>query len=453
MNIIIVGDGKVGYTLAKHLSKENHNITIIDNNAAALQKADSTLDVMCVSGNGARPSVLMEAGITEADLLIAVTSKDELNIVACLISKNLAPSVKTIARIRDPEYHDEFVAFQHGLSMDMVINPDLAAAHEIANILQFPTAMDVELFFGGRERMVEFRVQEGDFLAGSKIVDMRHKLPKNILFAAVERGGQAHIPNGDFVFQVGDIVYIMGQLVSLKNLFKLLGRYTQKIHTVLIVGGSRLSYYLTKLLLKIGMTVKIIEIDPKRCAHLAEMLPEAVVIQGDGTDTELLESENIEDTDAFISMTGIDEENLLIASYAQDKGVDKVVAVTARTRLNHVVSKLGLDSVINAKLITVGSIIAYVRGIQNSQGSVVETLHKIMHGKAEVIGFIANQSTRFLNIPLKDLPLKSEILIACIMHDNVVTIPHGEETIQANDKVLIVSKGHHILSDLNDILQ
>ncbi len=453
MNIIIVGDGKVGYTLADHLSKEDHNITIIDKNEEALRKADETLDVMCVKGNGARASILLEADIEKADLVIAATSKDELNMLTCFTAKKLAGNVKTIARIRDPEYYEEFTVLSHTMGIDMVINPEFTAAQEIANILQFPSAMNIEHFFGGKERLVEFRVMEGDLLAGAKLSRISGKLPRNMLFVAVERDGEPYIPNGDFIFQPNDRIYVMGQLIGITSLFRLLGRNIQRINSVLIIGGGRTSYYLTKVISKLGMNVKIIEIDPKKSIKLAESIEEAMIIQGDGTDTEVLDSENLDQIDAFITMTGRDEENLITAMYALEKGVDKVIAMTTRMNLPNVINKLGLDCIVDPKRITANHIIGYVRGMQNSKGSIIDALYKIMDGKAEVISFIANSSTHFLNIPLKELNLKKDLIIACILHRSVITIPHGNESIQSGDKVLIVTKGHHIIKDLNDILE
>ncbi|ROR30359.1 trk system potassium uptake protein TrkA [Mobilisporobacter senegalensis] len=453
MNIIIVGDGKVGYTIAGYLTKEDHNITIIDKNEEALRKADDTLDVMCVKGNGARASILIEAGIEEADLVIAATSRDELNMLTCFMAKKVAENVKTIARIRDPEYYEEFTTLRHQMGVDMVINPEFTAAQEIANILQFPSAMNIEIFFGGKERLVEFKVMEGDLLVGAKLSKISSKIPQNMLFVAVERGGEAYIPNGDFEFRVNDRVYIMGQITGITNLFKMLGRYVEKINTVLMIGGGRTSYYLTKIISRLGMSVKIIEIDSKKCLHLADTVEEAIIIEGDGTNQDVLDSENLEEIDAFIAMTGRDEENLITAMYAVEKGVDKVIAMTTRMNLPNVINKLGLDSIIDPKIITASYITGYVRGMQNTKGSIVEALYKIMDGKVEVISFIANETTSFLNIPIKNLSLKKELVIACILHRSVVTIPHGNESITVGDKVLVVTKNHHIIKDLNDILE
>ncbi|BCJ95372.1 potassium transporter peripheral membrane protein [Anaerocolumna cellulosilytica] len=453
MDIIIVGDGKVGYALAEQLTKESHNITIIDKNETALRKADNTLDVMCVKGNGARASVLLEAGVEEADLVIAVTSRDEMNMLTCLTAKKLSGNVRTIARIRDPEYYEEYISLQEQMGIDMVINPEFTAAQEIANILQFPSAMNIELFFGGKERLIDFRVQEGDLLVGNKLSKISGKLPQNILFVAVERDGEAFIPNGDFEFQVYDRVYVMGQITGITNLFKILGRYIQKINTVMMVGGGRTSYYLSKIISKLGMVIKIIEINSEKCLELSELIEEATIIEGDGTDQEVLDSENIEEVDAFIAMTGRDEENLFTAMYGIEKGVDKVITIATRIRIPEIMNKLGLDSIIDPKMITTSYIIGYVRGMQNSRGSIVDALYKIVDGKAEVISFIATGSSRLLNIPIKNLPLKKEIIIACIQHRSTVTIPHGNEKIAVGDKVLIVTKNSHVIKDLNDILE
>lgn len=453
MNIIIVGDGKVGYALAGHLTNENHNVTIIDKNVEALNRADSTLDVLCVKGNGGRASVLMEAGVMEADLVIAATSRDEINMLSCFTAKKLSSGIRTIARIRDPEYYEEYQGLQEHMGIDMVINPEFTAAQEIANLLQFPSAMNIELFFGGKERLIEFKVLEGDMLVGNQLSKISYKLPQNMLFVAIERDGKAYIPKGDFVFEVHDRVYIMGQITGITNFFKLLGRYIQKVNTVLISGGGRTSYYLAKIISKLGMSTKIIEINPSKCIELSETIEEAIIIEGDGTDQELLDSENIDSVDAFIAMTGRDEENLITAMYAIERGVDKVITMSTRIKIPSIINQLGLDSIIDPKIITTSHIVGYVRGMVNSRGSIVDSLYRIMDGKAEVISFVANASTKFLNIPIKNLPLKKDIIIAFMQHRSTVTIPHGNEKISAGDKVLIVTKGSYVIKDLNDILE
>ncbi len=451
MNIIIVGDGKVGYTLAEHLSKEEHNITIIDKNIEALKRADETLDVMCVKGNGASANVLIEAGVSECDVVIAATSRDEMNMICCFIAKKLG-AVKTIARIRDPEYYEEFTVLRKEMGIDMVINPERSCAQEIANILQFPAAMNIEHFVNGKVRMVEFRVMADDKIVGTKVSKPGIKLPQNVLIAAVERDGEVYIPRGDFTFEEDDRVYVMGQLTGVINFFKELDRYVQRINSVLITGGGRMSYYLTKIVSNFGMSVKIIEIDQNKCEILSETLPEAMIIHGDGTDQDLLEAENMEEIDAFVAMTGRDEENLITAMYAVEQGVHKVIAKTTRVNFPRVIDKLGLDSIISPKMTTVSYIIGYVRGLQNSAGSAVETLHKIVDGNAEVLSFIANETTNITNIPIKSLKLKSDLLITCIVHRNEVIIPHGNEMIQNGDRVFVITKSDHMINELNNIV-
>lgn len=451
MNIIIIGDGKVGYTIAEHLAKEDHNITIIDNNEEALKKADDTLDVMCIKGNGARKSVLLEAGIETADILIAVTSRDEMNMVCCLMAKKIC-DIRTVARIRDPEYYEEFSDLQQNVGIDVVINPEYAAALEIANILQFPSAMNIEPFFGGRVRMVEFRVQKGDMLDGLKLFQLGSKWPENTLVLAVERRQEVYIPGGDFEFQEGDKLFVMGQIRSLGEMFRRMNRYLQKVDSVMIAGGGRTAYYLTKIIERLNISVKIIEISNKKCQKLSEDLPHAMIIEGDGTDREVLEAENIEDVDAFITMTGRDEENLITAMYAVERGVDKVIAMTTRVNLPSIINKLGLDSVVSPKLVTASYIIGYVRGMQNSEGGIVESLYKIVDGKAEIISFIANDTAKVLNLPLRELKLKKEVLIACIQHGSNIIVPHGNEQIQEGDKVLVVTKDDTLILSLDAIV-
>lgn len=453
MNIIIIGGGKVGYTIAEHLAKEDHDITIIDNNEEVLKKADDTLDVMCIRGNGAKKSVLLEAGVETADVLIAVTSWDEINMVCCLVAKKVC-DVQTIARIRDPEYYEEFSDLQQNLGIDLVINPEHAAALETANILQFPSAMNVEPFWGGRVRLVEFRVQEDGLLDGKRLSQLGGKWPDNTLVLAVERNQEIYIPRGEFRFHAGDRLFVMGQIRSLTEMFRMMRRYVQRVNSVMIVGGGRSAYYLAKIIGKLNISVKIIESSHEKCQHLSEELSQAMIIEGDGTDRDLLEAENMEDVDAFITMTGRDEENLVTALYAVERGVDKVIAMMSRVNLSFIINKLGLESIVSPKLITAGHIIGYVRGLQNSTGSIVESLYKIADGKAEIISFVAIKGAKsILNIPLRELRLKREVLIACIQHGSRVIVPHGNEQIQEGDKVLVVTKDDTRILSLNDIIE
>lgn len=452
MNIIIVGDGKVGYTLAEHLTLEKHDVTIVDNNEEALKKADETLDVMCVKGNGARASVLLEAGIETADLVIAATSRDEMNMICCFVAKKLS-SAHTVARIRDPEFYDDFIMLRNEMGIDMVVNPELTAAREIGNILQFPSAMNVEHFMGGKIRMVDLKLIESDPLVNMPLSKAGKYLPPNVLVAAVQRDDDVYIPRGDFEFHAKDKIYMVGQLTGLTAFFKGIDRYAQKINSVVIVGGGKISFYLSELVHFSNMKVKLIELNEKKALQLSDLLEHATIIQGDGTDPELLDSENIEDADAFVALTDRDEENLITAMYAAEKHVKKVIAKTNRVSLPGIINKLGLDSIVSPKMITSNYILAYVRGLQNSEGSIVETLYKIVDGKAEAISFIANNTTTFINKPIRELNLKKNVLIAAIGHGKEVTVPHGNEVIQEGDRVLVVSKDTHVINDLNDILE
>ncbi|MBM6926754.1 Trk system potassium transporter TrkA [Pseudoflavonifractor phocaeensis] len=451
MKIIIVGDGKVGYTLAEHLSQEEHNVTVIDTRDDALRRASEALDVMCVKGNGASISALMEAGAHSADVIIAATSMDEVNMICCLTAKQLGAKF-TIARVRNVEYAMDLSKRKKELGIDLAINPENATAVEISRLLRFPTATNIETFCRGRVELMGFRVREGDFIANQPLSAQTGKI-RNLpmLICAAEReDGEVIIPDGSFTPQVGDRLYLVGQPAGLNAFFRLLGRHTSKLHSAFIVGGGRISHYLTAILLKLGMRVKIVERDMDRCLHLSDVLPQAMVIHGDGTDQELLEEENAMASDAFISLTDRDEDNLIISLYAVQQGVTKVVAKSNRQNYAGIAHAAGLDSIISPKLITASQILQVVRGIQNSKGSVMTALYKICDGHAEALEFIANETTHNRGVPLKDLRLKKGILIAVLVHEGQIIIPDGSSSITAGDTVILVSRNHGIL-DLNDI--
>ncbi len=453
MKIIIVGDGKVGFTLAEHLSQEEHNVTIIDTRDEALHKASSVLDVMCVKGNGASIAALVEAGADGADVLIAATSMDEVNMICCLTAKQLGAKF-TIARVRNVEYAMDLSRRKKELGIDLAINPENATAVEISRLLRFPNAANIETFCRGRVELMGFRVREGDFIAGQPLSAQTGKI-RNLpmLICAAEReDGQVVIPDGSFTPLVGDRLYLVGQPAGLTAFFRLLGRHSPKLHSAFIVGGGRISHYLTAILLKLGMRVKVVERDMERCRQLSDMLPQAMIIHGDGTDQELLEEENAMDSDAFISLTDRDEDNLIISLYAVQQGVKKVVAKSNRQNYAGIAHAAGLDSIISPKILTAGQILQVVRGIQNSKGSVMTALYKICDGHAEALEFIANDTTHNRGIPLKHLKLKKGILIAVLVHEGKIIIPDGSSTISTGDTVILVSRNHGIL-DLNDIYE
>ena len=450
MKIIIVGDGKVGFTLAEHLSREEHDVTIIDTSDNALQKASDTLDVMCIKGNGASLTALKEAGADTADLLIAVTNLDEVNMVCCLTGKRLGAKY-TIARVRNFEYTAAQGMLKMGMGIDLLINPENDTAVEISRILRFPSAANIETFYRGRVELMSFRAREEDFFIGQPLSALSRKvrdLP--ILFCAAERNEEVLIPDGSFVPQVGDKLYLIGAPLGLHGFFELMGRYAPKIRNVFVVGGGRITFYLAALMERMNMKVTIVERKEERCRQLSELLPHTLVLNGDGPDQELLESENMAANDAFVALTDRDEDNLIISLYALQKGLKKVVAKCNRQNYTGIVQHLGLDSVISPKLITAGHILQVVRGMQNSKGSVMNALYRIAEGGAEAAEFAVNGTTRHLHTPLKDLRLKRGVLIAVIIHQGQVIIPVGSSVISSGDTVIIISRGMGIL-DVNDI--
>lgn len=440
----------MGFSLAGQLASEDHNVTIVDTQEAALRRASDALDVMSVKGNGVSAAVLREAGAEHADLLVAATSTDEVNMVCCLTAKKMGTGY-TIARIRNQEYASSLAELKRDLGIDMVINPENATAVEISRLLRFPSAANIETFCRGRVELMGFRIQEGDFMVGKPLRALSDRVKRlSLLFCAADRNGEVTIPNGSYVPQVGDKLYLVGRPTSLDQFFRMLGRYAPKVKDVFLVGGGKISLYLAAILDKMKMRVKIVELSEERCRLISEMLPGTTVICGDGTDQELLESERMSSADAFVALTDRDEDNLIISLYAMQKGVQKVVAKSNRQNYAGIARAVGLDSVIFPKLITAAQILQVVRGMQNSQGSVMNALYRIADGAAEAMEFTVRDTTRYLNVPLKDLNLKSGILLAVIMRGSEIIIPEGSSHIQEGDSVILISRGRRIL-DLNDI--
>lgn len=448
MQILIIGDGKVGHALAEQLSIENHDITIVDNNAAALRRAVEKLDVLCVRGSGTSIATLKEAGIEKTDLVIAVTSSDEMNMICALMAHKLGVR-QIIARIRNPEYAQSEDFLKQELGISLSINPELSAANEISRLLRFPHAHSIENFARGRVEMIELVLQEDDPVLGKRLADLTPELSMRVLFCLVVRGDESFIPNGDTVLRESDHLYVSGEPQHTLQFARYLGHTRQKLRRIMVVGGSRIAYYLARQTEKMGMHTRIIELDPERCAELSQLLPNALILQGDGTDHELLDQERLEDMDAFVALTNRDEENLIACIHARDVGVDKVVAKLNRAYYARLAEDI---STINPKELTANRIVRYVRAMENSQGSFVERLYRIAEGQAEVMEFIATRSSRLLGVPLKNLRLKNGILVAAIMHKGAITIPFGNDMIQEGDNVIIVTRGEEIFIDLNDIL-
>ena len=451
MKIIIVGCGKVGYAIARQLAVEDHDITIVDDDAAALHRADSTLDVMCVEGNGASISVLDAAGVRGADLVIAVTNLDETNLVCCLIAKKLGAQ-HTIARVRNPEYRRDAGMLRREIGLDMVINPDLAAAQEIARILSFPAAISVEPFAGGRIDMIGFRVTEEDSLAGVSLNDFHRNRLAEVLICAAHRGDDIIIPDGSFVPRSGDKLYMVGTKAELQKMLRGIGRTLQKVKNVSILGGSRITMYLTWELARSNTKVRIVEMKHDKCLRLSAELPGAMIIEGDGTDIDLIKSENLFGADGFVALTGRDEENLLMALAARRAGVRKVLAKMTRPNYMDLVQETKLGSIISPKDIIANQITRYVRALANSQGMAVESLYKLLGGKVEALEFTAsNDGNGILHTPLMKLPLRHGVLLAAIVREGRTIIPGGMTTIEPGDHVLVVTNVPG-LTDLKNIL-
>ena len=453
MKIIIIGNGKVGFTLAKQLSGEDHDLVLIDHNAEALRSADSTLDILCVDGSGASIQILRSAGVREADLVIAVTGSDELNIVCCLIAKKLGAR-HTVARIRSPEYFREANLLKREIGLNMIINPEYAAAQEISRLLRVPSAFSVETFARGLVEMIGFPILESDGLAGLSLFEYNKRNPNNrgVLMCAAIRGEEVFVPNGRFVPQVGDKAYVIGSQQEIVQFFHNLGRDSGRLRRITVLGGSRIATYLTWAVEKVGIKVRIVEQNPQKCLALAEKLPKAMIIEGDGTNSQIIDEENLLDTDAFIALTNRDEENLLMAMTAQRHGVKKVIAKMSRPNYIDMMRESGVDSIISPKDITANQISAYVRAMARSQGSAVENLYKLLGGAIEAVEFTATETTKFLDTPLKDLRLKPGMLVAAIAREGRTIIPDGSTSIRAGDKVIVMAKSL-FLQDLDEILQ
>ena len=451
MKIIIVGIGKVGYAIAEQMAGENHDLTLVDLNSSALERAEESLDVMCVEGNGASASILLRAGVREANLMIAVSENDEANLICCLMAKKLGAK-HTVARVRNPEYFRDAPILRREIGLDMIINPEYASAQEIARILRVPAAFSVESFARGLVELIGLQIAETDGLAGKTLLEYNRQNPNSLLLCAAKRGDEVIVPNGSFVPQVGDKVYAIGTPTETVRVLRSMGRPVAPIRRVSVLGGGRIALYLAWALESTGAHLTIVEQNEEKCLALAEKLPKASVIRGDGTDHELLESEDVLNCDAFVSLTGRDEENLLMALTAQRAGVKKVLPKMSRPNYMDIVRQVGIDTVISPKDITANYISSYVRSLANSQGSVVEGLHKILGGAMEAVEFTATNATHFLNTPLRDLQLRQGLLVAAIVHENKVLIPRGDSEIHVGDRIIVVAKSL-FLQDLNDILE
>ena len=453
MQIIVVGCGKMGSSLAVQLVAEGHRVTIVDRSESVIEQISNTQDVIGYVGNGAVFSVLESAGAKEADLMLALTESDELNLLSCLIAHKIGAK-HTIARVRNPEYAAHMYQISDDLGLSMAVNPDRQAAEEIARVLRFPAAMHVELFANGRVELVASKLPENGILNGIPLYELPQKLGGKVLICAVERDGTYTIPGGSFVLQGGDTIYLAGAPREVAKTLRKAGVLANPVRSVMIGGGGRVSYYLAQELLRSNLSVKIIERSKERARLMAELLPDAVILNGDVTDHELLQEEGIGSTDAFVALTGLDEGNILSALYAKHRNVSKVIAKVNNDSLETLIKGVSLDSVVSPKRVATNRILRYVRSREASadQGE-IRGLYKIADGSIEVLEFLASAENRnLLDIPLKDLKTKKHILIACIVRNGKAIIPGGMDCIEAGDIVMVVTE-QRLMNDLGDIME
>ena len=451
MNIIVVGCGKIGTTILSSLVAEGHNVVALDSNPDTINEITNLYDAIGICGNGNDCDTLSEAGVEKAELFVAVTGSDEFNMLSCFLARRMGAK-HTIARIRNPEYNDQNLGFiKKQLGLSMAINPDLLAAQELFNILKLPSAAKIETFSRRDFEMIELKLRQESVLDGVSLIELRKKYDVKLLVCVVQRDNEVFIPDGSFVLKSGDKIGISATTSEILRFLKMLGVMQKQARNIMILGGSRTAYYLSKMLMGIGNTVKIVEKDHKRCIELSETLPNAVIINGDGAGQELLNEEGLSSMDAFISLTGMDEENILISFYAAAQNVPKVISKVNRDEFMYLAEKIGLDCTISPKNIISDILVRYARALENSLGSNVETLYQIMDAKAEALEFNIVADSAVTEIPLKDMKLKPNTLIAGIMRGRKIIIPSGDDMILPEDKVVIITSGYK-LNDISDIL-
>ncbi len=452
MKIIIAGCGKIGETIVKSLLEEGHDILIIDRDDSVIQEITNVFDVMGICGNCVDSDVLDEAGVRTTELFIAVTDSDELNMLSCFLAKKMGAKY-TVARIRTPEYNDKSLfVMKNSLEISMPINPERLAARELLNILKFPSAVKIETFSHRNMEMAEVVLREDSPLDGVRLSEIQSKFKANVLVCCVQRGEEIFISDGRFVLHSGDRIGIVALHSELQKLFRSTGLLKKQAKDVIILGGSRVSYYLAEMLSEIGAAVKIIDRDEKVCEELGDKLPKAVIIRGDGTQQELLLREGITRTDAFVALTGLDETNVLISMFATRRGVPKVISKINRDELVPMAEDLGLDCIVSPRKIVSDVVVSYARALQNSLGSNVETLYKLMDDKVEALEFNVREKSGVVGVPLKGLNLRKNILIIGIIRDRKLIVPKGDTEIHLGDKVVIITTNHG-LHDLSDIIE
>ena len=449
MNIVIVGCGKVGTSIAHELNTEGHDIVLVDINGDAVSRLSDSIDAMGVEGNGATYDTLTEAGVQNADLVVAVTAKDEVNLYACLMAKS-AGVKHTIARVRNPEYTQDLFRVKDLLGLSMAINPEQTTAIEISQLFRFAGASEVDTLSRGMVELIKVTVPEKSIVANKRIsqIDI---LKNKVRICSVERGSEVYIPNGDFVIQSGDKISIVSKSETAAKFFRKVNVIIGRSRDVILLGGGKISFYLAQRLIKSGTNVKIIEKNPIRCKELAELLPEAVIINGDCMDQDLLLSEGIDHADGVTALMDFDEENILISLYIKGVSKAKIITKVNNTSFDNIVEQLNLECVINPKNISGEYIASYIRAMQNSLGSNVETLYRLNEDRVEALEFNAKNSSKLVGIPISKLNLKDNLQIICINRKGRIILPVGSDSIMTDDLVIVITK-HKGLSDLDDIL-
>lgn len=451
MNIIIIGAGKVGRELIERLCDENHNITVIDKDPVLLDKLMDNYDIMGISGNGTICETLKEANISHADILIATTDSDEVNMICSIMAKKMGVS-SSIARVRNVEYTSQSSFMREEMGISLMVNPELDAAMEISRIINFPAALKIDTFGKGKLDLAEFKIDENSSLADKALWEINKTFNQKFLICAVQRDGKVFIPNGNFILHSGDKISITSEHHELVGFLKDLGLHSQKIKKVMIVGGGTIAYHLSKRLAETGIHVTIIEIDKGVCEKLNELLPKVDIICADGTEQDVLVEQGIENFDACISLTGIDEENIIISLFAGVMGVDKIITKINKASLMSILDSIGLDSIISPKSITADIIMRFTRARQTKGNSQLKSLYKIVDGKAEALEFLVTSDFSGLNTPLKSMKFKSNLLISGILRKENFIIPNGDDMITEGDRIIVITSGI-ILTNLNDILE
>ena len=437
MDIIVIGGGKIGRKLIEDFDREGHNVVFVDIRPEIVEKIQNDYDVMGICGSATDVEALTEAGVRSCDLALCVTDQDEINALSGIISKKLGAKI-CIARIRNRQYFKQTEFMRDELGLNLIVNPEFYAADEIARMIRFPAAIKTETFAKGRIELAEFKLPE--FLIDRPIHNIYKKHKLKILICAVARGAEVIIPGGDFILREGDRIHVTASHADMAKFMKIAGLENQRLKNALIVGGGRISYYLANQLIESGTRVKIIEQNRNKCIELSEYLPKASVICGDGTDMELLDDEGIDSADAFVALTGIDEENIVISMYAKTKKVDKIITKVNRDSYTQMFNSAGVDSIVTPKDITANVIVGYVRALNEAEGhSEVVSLYRIINNKAEAVEFKVSSESRFTSRPLKDITFKKNVLIAAIVRGSKSFLPDGNSTIEVGDTVVVVT--------------